>query len=147
MGDAPYSAPDEPAAFALGNTTAAARDLWLALDAAYAQPSSAAWQRSYRTLAYRAAATEQSPDWLLGRWRWRLALWTDADRQQFTATMGRAALEREKAQAQAKELEKSIKVSDLLKANPELKKLLPKVDKDMTLDELRKLLEGQSPKK
>jgi hypothetical protein len=65
----------------------AARELWQALDAA-SDPSAAAAQRAGRVLAYRAAAAAGGADLaLLANWRWKLPLWTDADRAEWNRVM------------------------------------------------------------
>jgi hypothetical protein len=43
-----------------------------------------------RLLAYRAAAANKAPPELLARWRWRLDIWTQRDRQQFDTKMNQA---------------------------------------------------------
>lgn len=70
--------------------TDAAKLLWATLDNAYAAKDAAFLQRSYRLMAYRAAASEPGNEDLLANWRWQLNLWSDADRQAFQTAAGLA---------------------------------------------------------
>ncbi len=53
--------------------------------------SDLAWQWPGRVLAYRYAQAHHFPRNLLAHWRWRLCLWTPADRQAFNHAIGRLA--------------------------------------------------------
>ncbi len=50
-----------------------------------------AWQWPGRLLAFRYAQAHHFPRNLLARWRWRLGLWTPADRRAFNRAVGRLA--------------------------------------------------------
>ncbi len=72
---------------------AAAREVWAALDAAYANESIAGLQWVGRLLAYRAAAAEpeaERPRGLMDNWRWTLNLWTPEDRIEWKKAVTRA---------------------------------------------------------
>ncbi len=71
-------------------TVEAARELWKALDAAYAKNGNEAWQWRGRVAAYRAANKANAPAALLENWRWKMATWTPDDRQNWQTTMERA---------------------------------------------------------
>ena len=72
---------------------AAAREVWAALDAAYANESIAGLQWVGRLLAYRGVAAEpevERPRGLIENWRWTLNLWTPEDRSEWKKAMTRA---------------------------------------------------------
>jgi hypothetical protein len=72
---------------------AAAREVWAALDAAYANESIAGLQWVGRLLAYRGVAAEpevERPRGLIENWRWTLNLWTPEDRIEWKKAMTRA---------------------------------------------------------
>ncbi len=68
----------------------AARDLWDALDAAYANSNATSLQFPYRHLAYRAAAANGATADLLENWRWTLHLWTPEDRAKWETVMAQS---------------------------------------------------------
>ena len=69
----------------------AARHLWAALDASQAHfKSSVTVQWPYRLFAYRTALACGAPEAMLAAWRWKLDLWTPADRKRFEDTMDSA---------------------------------------------------------
>ena len=74
--------PTPESATASGN---AACTLWTALDAA---PS--AQQALPRLLAYRGAVASNASPLLVANWRWRLNLWQESDRTQFSTAMAAA---------------------------------------------------------
>jgi hypothetical protein len=59
-----------------------ARELWAALDTAYAVPNGVAMQDEFRLAAYQAALAANAPTNLLANWRWKMAWWTPEDRQE-----------------------------------------------------------------
>ena len=72
---------------------AAAREVWAALDAAYANESIAGLQWVGRLLAYRGVAAEpevERPRGLIENWRWTLNLWTPEDRIEWKKAVTRA---------------------------------------------------------
>ena len=64
-----------------------ARALWNASDAALAQQGGTNDNWQARVMAYRAAAANDAPAKLLENWRWKMPLWTGADRAQWRADM------------------------------------------------------------
>ena len=64
-------------------TTAAARALWDALDAAQASSAALPYQLPGRWMAYYAAVAAGAPDALQAAWRWTLHVWTASDRREF----------------------------------------------------------------
>jgi len=58
-----------------------ARELWTALDTAYAVPNGVAMQDEFRLAAYQTALAANAPTNLLANWRWKMAWWTPEDRQ------------------------------------------------------------------
>jgi len=69
---------------------AAARALWSELDKEEANASVVPLQFRYRLLAYRAVSDVAGFSTLQANWRWKLHLWTQADRQEFEETMAKA---------------------------------------------------------
>ena len=71
-------------------TITAARALWTGLDAAAWKQGGSAMQRSMRLQALRAAIAADAPASLVANWRWKLGLWNEAERTQWSETMQRA---------------------------------------------------------
>ncbi len=83
----------QPAPTPNGNEDAivtAARAAWQKLDEA--APTSGIWEQRLQLL--RAAQAAGASEALISNWRWKLALWTDADRAEFNATMARIEAKR-----------------------------------------------------
>jgi hypothetical protein len=59
-----------------------ARELWAALDTAYAVPNGVAMQDEFRLAAYQTALAANAPTNLLANWRWKMPWWTPEDRQE-----------------------------------------------------------------
>ena len=70
-----------------------ARELWSALENAYAVKPGVAMQNEFRLAAYQAALAAHAPADLLTNWRWKMAWWTPEDRQEQHATL-KAAYEK-----------------------------------------------------
>ena len=70
-----------------------ARELWAALDTAYAVKAGVAMQNEFRLAAYQAALAANAPTNLLANWRWKMAWWTPEDRAEQHATL-KAAYEK-----------------------------------------------------
>jgi len=68
----------------------AARALWAELDKEETNASAVPLQYRYRLLAYRAISGAADLSALQANWRWKLHLWTEADRQKFEETMAEA---------------------------------------------------------
>jgi hypothetical protein len=99
-----YRAPECPEDGPPVNKAAeAARLLWEGLDDAYERQPAISSQWRSRLFAYRAAAAENAPAWLLGNWRWKLPLWTPTDRKGLDEALAKARVER----ARIKELNSS----------------------------------------
>ena len=81
-------------------------DLWRALDEAQASPDAAPFQTAYRIMALRAALAKNATAAAQGHMRWRIPIWTAADREEFDKVMADAW-------------------AAMLKANPELKRDRP----------------------
>ena len=59
-----------------------ARELWAALDNAYAVKDGVAMQDEFRLAAYQTALAANAPTNLLANWRWKMPWWTPTDRQE-----------------------------------------------------------------
>ena len=57
-----------------------ARELWVALDNAYAVKAGVAMQTQFRLAAYQTAFAANAPTNLLANWRWKMPWWTPSDR-------------------------------------------------------------------
>lgn len=72
----------------------AALDLWTALDNSWNKRGAETYHDEGRVLAYRAlraaAGQTESGQSLMWAWRWKLPLWPDEDRSEFTETMKQA---------------------------------------------------------
>jgi hypothetical protein len=81
--------PPDPADVAIEN---AARSVWDALDGACDAPGAYALQWAGRVAAYRAMCSVDDPTGLTtaDEWRWKLALWTPADRDEWQDAMAAA---------------------------------------------------------
>jgi len=79
-----YDAPTVPPADPAHETPELlkARELWSALDTAYAVPNGVAMQDEFRLAAYQAALAANAPTNLLANWRWKMAWWTPEDRKE-----------------------------------------------------------------
>jgi hypothetical protein len=79
-----YNAPTLPSADPAHETPELlkARELWAALDTAYAVPNGVAMQDEFRLAAYQAALAANAPTNLLANWRWKMAWWTPEDRKE-----------------------------------------------------------------
>jgi hypothetical protein len=79
-----YDAPTVPPADPAHETPELlkARELWAALDTAYAVPNGVAMQDEFRLAAYQAALAANAPTNLLANWRWKMAWWTPEDRKE-----------------------------------------------------------------
>ncbi len=86
-----YQAPREPTDEdkARAKVVQAARTLWDAAEAALSKQGGAELNWRARVMAYRAAAANDAPAKLLENWRWKMPLWTPADRAQWDADMKR----------------------------------------------------------
>lgn len=86
-----YRAPREPTDEdkARANVVKAARTLWDAAEAALSKQGGAQLNWRARVMSYRAAAANDAPAKLLENWRWKMPLWTPADRKQWDADMTR----------------------------------------------------------
>ena len=94
----PYFTQPMPAPKGAENATVtAARVAWQRLDDA--APDANNWQQRHQLL--RAAEATGADESLLANWRWRLGLWTDADRAEFAATMARIEAKRVEQKAKA----------------------------------------------
>ena len=84
-----YQPPPVPPVEAKGESPGllAARDLWAALDDAVATKQGVEMVTEFRLEAYRTALIEQAPERLLANWRWKMPLWTPADRNEFSEVM------------------------------------------------------------
>lgn len=71
-----------------------ARDLWTALDDGITTRQGVEMQNEFRLLAYRTASSKQAPELLLANWRWKMPLWTAADRTEFWEIVQKAYLGR-----------------------------------------------------
>ena len=68
-----------------------AQSFWKLLDGAWETNGGATIQREYRLLAFRSIlASGHPPNNLEANWRWKLCLWTPADRVEFMDTMKHA---------------------------------------------------------
>ncbi len=79
-----YQPPNAPFLSSVDGAFAAAEDLWRTARVTLWCPWSA---RLAELLAYRTAWDKGAPAPLLARWRWRLDVWTPADRQYFNDAM------------------------------------------------------------
>ncbi len=87
MGNTTYA---PPAAAAPAGLRTPATALWATLDSGWGRPEALPAQVPGRLLAYRAALADGAPPDVLAGWRWRLPLWTSADRAGFNAAMAQA---------------------------------------------------------
>lgn len=91
LGDTRYVTEPVPALDANATPqTAAAYELWSALDAAALEGRALPFLKTGRLLAYRAAKAGGAPEALLYNWRWKLGLWTNGDRSQYQTIMADA---------------------------------------------------------
>ena len=85
-----YQLPDEPGPYQPTPLTAAATDLWDALDQSLGLRGAVPLQMPFHLWCYRAAVAGKAPAALLDRWCWELGIWTDTDRQKFYRVMDAA---------------------------------------------------------
>jgi sugar lactone lactonase YvrE len=88
-GNLGYAPPIPPSTTATRDSTSlsVARQLWDALDNAYAYNENQNLQGNYRLLSYRAAVVSDGSPKLLTFWRWKIPLWKVEDRQEFAEAM------------------------------------------------------------
>lgn len=89
LGNLRYGPPDAGGQVANAQQGEWAR-LWAELDTAWGRAGVAGWQQPCRLLCYRAAVAAGEPDALLANWRWRMPLWTTAERSDHDQMMDRA---------------------------------------------------------
>ncbi len=82
-----YEAPNIPLAFSTSENPIwkSSRLIWERIAASSAMMNPA--MTGYRFLAYRAAIASNAPESALANWRWQACLWTQNDRDEFTAKM------------------------------------------------------------
>jgi hypothetical protein len=66
------------------------RELWTALDTAYAVKDGVALQGPFRLAAYQTALTQNAPYDLLYNWRWKMPWWLPEDRTELYDTLQKA---------------------------------------------------------
>ena len=97
-----YQTQQTPDAIAGENAiVTAARAAWLRLDERAARGEIVADDWTLRQQLLRAAGAAGADEKLLGNWRWKLAIWSEADRAEFDNTMARVENKRAKAKVQA----------------------------------------------
>jgi hypothetical protein len=84
-----YRAPEVPLAYQPDRNVVTAMSIWHLAKHAFGNRGLAArWPA--RMLAYRAAVANKAPAALLARWRWRLDIWAQQDREVFDTNMNKA---------------------------------------------------------